>query len=189
MTNQNTSNILEVIFIGILIAWFIKKIFYTSRRSRVDIRKEWNETPTPAIKTTSVNKSTYTLKSESRPLTEMSEPTSRLLTYEDERRAAWARQRLWMRYQDKAGNVTERAVEIYQPEKDEVLFTWCCLKREPRTFARRNILSWQLLPERFEYDPIVASYWDEEAGMDLSEKMPWRRWLSNQPDHIGRKYS
>lgn len=35
---------------------------------------------------------------------------------------------------------------------------------------------------------LVARYWDEEAGLDLSEKMPWRRWLSMQPDHIAERY-
>jgi hypothetical protein len=181
---------LEAVIIAIVILWAIKQIIFDPRRKPVDIRKEWNETPTPTPKAAkpSPTRSTYELKAESRPLVEMPEATSRLLTYEDERRAAWARQRLWIRYQDKGGNVTERTVEIYQPEKDEVLFTWCCLKREPRTFARRNILSWRLLPERFEYDSTVARYWDEEAGMDLSEKMPWRRWLDTQPPHIAKRY-
>lgn len=182
---------LESVFIGILILWVIKQIYHRSQRKPVDIRKEWHETPTPTPKNSpsKPTRSTYELKAESRPLLDMPEATSRLLTYEDERRAAWARQRLWIRYQNKAGHVTERTVEIYQPEKDEVLFTWCCLKREPRTFARRNILSWRLLPERFEYDSTVARYWDEEAGMDISEKMPWRRWLQQQPDDINRRYS
>ena len=181
---------IEAVIISILILWVITRIYYRSQRKPVDIRKEWNETPDPAPRAASAQKQkkTYALKAEPRALIDMPEATTRLLTYEDERRAAWARQRLWMQYKDKSGHTTERIVHIYQPEKDEVLFTWCCLKQEPRTFARRNILSWRLLPERFDYDPIVARYWDEEAGLDLSEKMPWRRWLDMQPGHIANRY-
>jgi hypothetical protein len=121
-------------------------------------------------------------------LLDMPLPTSRLFTYRDECRAATARQRLWMRYEDRTGQVTERIVEIYHPEDDEVVFTWCCLKREPRTFARRNIQSWRLLQEQFLFDPIVARYWDEEGTRDLSEKLPWRRWLSMQAPEIAERY-
>lgn len=119
----------------------------------------------------------------------MPAPTSRLFTYQDERRAAQSRQRLWIRYQDRGGNITERTVELYQPEDDEYIFTWCCLKREPRTFARRSIQSWQLLPEQFAFDPIVNQYWEEEGTRDLSEKLPWRRWLDDQPDDIADRYA
>lgn len=119
----------------------------------------------------------------------MEEPTSRLLTYKDERHAFKARQPLWIRYQDKAGAITERVVEIYNPEDDEVLFTWCRMKQEPRTFARRNIQSWRLLPERFEYDPIVARFWKEEGTLGAGEGIPWRRWLRDQPDEIVSRYS
>jgi hypothetical protein len=119
----------------------------------------------------------------------MPECTDRLFTYKDERLAAKARQRLWIRYQDRAGHITERIVEIYHPENDAVVFAWCCLKREPRTFARNNIQSWKLLPERFEFDPIVDQYWEEEGMLDMSEKIPWRRWLESQPNHIVQRYS
>ncbi|HSL03725.1 MAG TPA: WYL domain-containing protein [Nitrospiraceae bacterium] len=131
----------------------------------------------------------YILKSGTLPaLIEMPNLTDRLFTYKDERQAANARQRLWMRYQDRSGHVTERTVEIYHPENDEVVFAWCCLARAPRTFARRSIQSWQLLPERFEFDPVVAQYWEEEGTRDMSEKLPWRRWLSDQPSHISQRY-
>lgn len=131
----------------------------------------------------------YLLKARPAPeLAVMPESTSRFFTYQDERHAAAARQRLWMRYEDREGHVTERTVEIYHPENDEVIFAWCRLKREPRTFARRSIQRWQLLPERFEFDPVVDQYWDEEGTRDMSEKLPWRRWLSMQPDHIAKRY-
>jgi hypothetical protein len=121
-------------------------------------------------------------------LIEMPEATSRLFTYEDERRAAQACQRLWMRYEDRQGNITERTVEIYQPEDDEVIFAWCGLAHAPRTFARRSIQSWRLLPDRFVFDPVINQYWEEEGVRDLSEKIPWRRWLEDQPDEIARRY-
>lgn len=189
MTNQNTSNILEVIFIGILIAWLIKKIFHASPRTRIDIRKEWNETATPATKTTSAKKSIYTLKAETQTMIDMPEPTTRLFTYRDERKAFKAQQRLWMRYRDKTGHVSERTVEIYHPEDDAVVFAWCCLKKEPRTFARSSIQSWRLIPERYDFDPIVAQYWDEEGTEDVSVKLPWRRWLQQQPNNIANRYT
>jgi predicted DNA-binding transcriptional regulator YafY len=138
----------------------------------------------------SLAKRPYVLKAGPAPdLIAMPEATSRLFTYQDERHAAKARQRLWICYEDRSGTVTERAVEIYQPEDDEYIFSWCCSKLEPRTFARRSIQRWRLLPERFEFDPIVNQYWEEEGTRDMSEKMPWRRWLAAQPDHIAHRYS
>lgn len=179
--------------ISLLVIYVLYRFLRSStKNSPVDIRKEWHATPTPSQKpppSGHKQKSTYTLKAEPRALVEMPEPTTRLFTFEEESRAAWARQRLWIHYKDKGGNVTERKVEIYQPEKDEVLYTWCCLKQEPRTFARRNILQWRLLPERFDYDPVVAQYWDEEGTLDQSEKLPWRRWLQQQPAHIASRYN
>lgn len=133
-------------------------------------------------------KKTYELNAAPRTLIEMPDATTRLFTYEDESRAAWARQRLWIRYEDRAGNTTERKVEIYHPEDDEYIFAWCCSKLEPRTFARRSLHSWRLLPERFEFDPIVEQYWREEGTRDQSEKLPWRRWLDTQPDAVAEHY-
>lgn len=130
----------------------------------------------------------YTLKSEPAELVQMDEPTDRLFTYQDERKAYKSRQALWIRYQDKAGNITERVVEIYHPENDEVLFTWCRLKQEPRTFARRNILNWQLLPDRFTLDPVVARFWKEEGTLGFGEGIPWRRWLQDQPNDVVDRY-
>ena len=118
----------------------------------------------------------------------MPEATTRLFTYEDERNAAESRQRLWMRYEDRQGHVTERTVEIYQPEDDEVIFAWCCLARAPRTFARRSIQSWRLMPDSFVFDPVIDQYWEEEGTRDMGERMPWRRWLEDQPEHIAGRY-
>ena len=118
----------------------------------------------------------------------MPEPTSRLLTYQDERNAALAHQRLWIQYEDRAGNTSERKIEIYHPEDDEYVFAWCCSKLEPRTFARRSIRNWRLLPEQFEFDPIVEQYWREEGTRDMSEKLPWSRWIENQPAAIAERY-
>lgn len=123
-----------------------------------------------------------------RDLVVMPDATTRLLTYQDERSAAMARQRLWIQYEDRAGNTTERHIEIYHPEDDEYVFAWCCSKMEPRTFARRSIRSWRLLPEQFEFDPIVEQYWREEGTRDMSEKLPWRRWIENQPKAIAERY-
>ena len=150
--------------------------------------KETRESSANLEPHTSVRKP-FVLKSGPVPdLISMPETTGRLFTYRDERQAAKARQRLWMRYQDRSGHVTERKVEIYHPESDEVVFAWCCLARAPRTFARRSIQSWQLLPERFEFDAVVDQYWEEEGTRDMSEKLPWRRWLSDQPSHISQRY-
>ena len=115
------------------------------------------------------------LKVEPAELDNMPEPHSRLLTSDDEHNAFKAGQPIWIRYEDKSGTVTERVVEIYRPGNDEVIYTWCRRKQDPRTFARRNIRNWRLLPERFDFDPIVARYWDEGGTRDRSEKNPWRR--------------
>lgn len=111
-----------------------------------------------------------------------------LFTSEDEHHAFRTGRPVWIRYADKAGHVTERVVEIYRPGEDEVIFTWCRRKRAPRTFVRRNIHNWRLLPERFDFDPVVAQYWDEEGTRDRSEKSPWRRWLRRQAKDIADRY-
>jgi predicted DNA-binding transcriptional regulator YafY len=117
------------------------------------------------------------------------EPHRRPLTADDERHAFRTGQPLWIRYEDKAGIVTERVIEIYRPGEDEVIYTWCRKKRAPRTFVRRNIRQWRLLPERFDFDPIVAKYWDEEGIRERLEKNPWRRWLLRQPKEIADRYT
>jgi hypothetical protein len=116
------------------------------------------------------------------------DPDCGLFTSEDEHQAFRAGQPVWIRYEDTAGNVTERVVEIYRPGDEEVIFTWCRRKRAPRTFVRRNIHQWRLLPERFDFDPIVAKYWDEEGIRERLEKNPWRRWLRRQPKEIANRY-
>lgn len=141
--------------------------------------------PTPG-RPSSTRKS-YVLKDEAPGLVPMPEPTDRLFTYQDERRAYKARQRLWLQYKDKTGHVTERTVEIYHPQNDEMLFTWCCLKKEPRTFYRRNIQRWRLLPEHFDFDPVVARYWKEEGTLDQQDRIPWHRWLTKHDDQSARR--
>ena len=84
--------------------------------------------------------------------------------------------------------VTERVVEIYRPGDGEVIYTWCRRKQAPRTFIRGNIRRWRLLPERFDFDPNVAQYWDEERSRERVEKNPWRRWLKRQPKEIANQY-
>lgn len=143
-------------------------------------------TPSPS------NRKPYILKTAPSPpsaaLVTMPEASTRLLTYRDELLAAQARQRMWLRYEDRAGNTTERTIEIYHPEDDEYVFAWCCSKLEPRTFARRSIRSWRLLPERFEFDPIIEQYWREEGTRDQSEKLPWKRWINKLPGDVASRY-
>ena len=91
-------------------------------------------------------------------LINMPDIESGLFTAEDEHQAYTAGQLVWIRYEDKSGMVTERVVEIYRPGDKEVIYTWCRRKQAPRTFVRRNIRNWRLLPERFDFDPIVAKY-------------------------------
>lgn len=170
----------SVFFLIALIAWLVWNIARRSQRNRQS---------RPAQAESRKTRTTYTLKSEQGNLIRMDEPTSRLFTYQDERKAFKARQPLWIRYQDKSGSITERIVEIYHPKNDEVLFTWCRMKQEPHTFARRNIQSWRLLPEQFQFDPIVAQYWEEEGTLDISEKLPWRRWLQQQPEKVANRYT
>ncbi|MGH9428843.1 MAG: TerB family tellurite resistance protein, partial [Terriglobia bacterium] len=67
-----------------------------------------------------------------------------------EQKVSRARRRLWIRYKDANGFITQRQIEIHQPRNDEYIVAWCCLRKEPRTFKRSNILAWQVLNERFE---------------------------------------
>jgi hypothetical protein len=80
------------------------------------------------------------------------EPHSSLVTSEDELNAF--KEPIWIRYEDKSGTATERVVEIYRPRDDGYLHV-VSSKAAPRTFVRRNILSWRLLEERFDFDPVV----------------------------------
>lgn len=129
------------------------------------------------------------LSMEPAELVDLPETHSRLFTAADERRAFEAGQPIWIRYEDSSGLVTERVVEIYRPGHDEVIYTWCRRKRASRTFARRKIRDWRVLTERFDFDSIVAKYWDEEGTRDRSEKRPWRRWLQRQSKEIADRYT
>ena len=120
------------------------------------------------------------LKRDSSDFIQMPEPTTRPFTSRDERRAFRARQTLWIRYEDSLGNVGDSIVEVYHPGDRDVIFTWCRLVLEPRTFARRRIQSWRLLNEQYTFDPVTAQYWDEEGAFDGSRRVPWTWWLRKQ---------
>lgn len=164
----------------ILMGWSIWIAFRRSSGNR-KANERPHHTDGPSVQVTS-------LKVDPTELDNMPGPHSRLLTPDDERQAFRAGQPIWIRYEDSSGTVTERVVEIYRPGEDEVIYTWCRRKRAPRTFARRNIRNWQILPERFDFDPIVAQYWDEEWIRERLEKNPWRRWLQRQPKEIADRY-
>ena len=79
-------------------------------------------------------------------------------------------------------------LELKHPKDDEYVFAWCCSKLEPRTFARRSIRSWRLLPQRFEFYPVIERYWREEGTREMSERLPWRRWIEHQSEAIAERY-
>lgn len=179
-----------LIIVGLALAYALWPFFrgivrgFTSSTA-VDIRKEWNATPDPPPRTvtsppTGPTKRAYVLKADQADTTATTTPTTRLFTYADERAAFAAHQPVWIRYEDANGNITERVVEIYHPQDDEYLFTWCRLKREPRTFSRHNIRRWQLLAETFQPDPLVAQYWAEEGTRAMGDKIPWHRWIEHR---------
>src|SRR5262249_7646303 len=95
---------------------------------------------------------------------------------------------VWIQYEDRSGNITERKIEIYHPEDDNFVFAWCCSRQEPRTFSRDNILAWRLLPEHFEYDPIVERYWREEGTREQNDKIPWARWIDSLRPDLASRY-
>ncbi|MGC4097066.1 MAG: hypothetical protein QM706_08120 [Nitrospira sp.] len=120
------------------------------------------------------------LKSDSSDCVYMAEPTTGPFTYQDERRAFQAGQSLWIQYKNTLGNVNESIVDVYCPGDRNVIFTWCRLMREPRTFARHNIQRWRLLSERYVVDPVIEKYWDEEGILDGSKRVLWTWWLREQ---------
>jgi len=121
-------------------------------------------------------------------LDNLPETHTRMFTADDEHQAFKVGQPIWIQYEDTAGRVTERVIEIYRPGDGEVIYTWCRRKRTPRTFVRSNIRKWRLLPERFDFDRNVAKYWDEERIRERFAKNPWRRWLERQPKEIANQY-
>lgn len=150
--------------------------------SQDDRRSTGGSQPSPPVP----SRKTYVLKS---PAPTPMEKTSKGdFSYEDEYRAATARQRVWIQYEDRGGNITERKIEIYHPEDDDYVFAWCCSRQEPRTFSRWKILAWRLLPEHFEFDPIVERYWREEGTRGQDEKVPWRRWITGLGSEVAVKY-
>ncbi|MGC4097409.1 MAG: hypothetical protein QM706_09865 [Nitrospira sp.] len=173
---------MDLLILGllILIGWSVWVVFRRSSHSL----KLANGSP----HTVSLSRDTST------PTVEASDPMKTqhhdcgLFTAEDEQHAFKAGQPVWIRYEDKSGTITERVVEIYRPGDGEVIYTWCRTKRAPRTFVRRNIRKWRMLAERFDFDPVVAKYWDEEGIRERLEKNPWRRWLRRQPKEIAARY-
>lgn len=169
-----------ILFLIVLIGWSAWIAFRRSSRNR--------KVTTGSHHTVSPSRETPTPKVEPAVPIKIPDPDCGLFTSEDEHKAFKAGQPVWIRYEDKSGTITERVVEIYRPGDNEVIFTWCRRKQAPRTFVRRNIRNWRLLTERFDFDPIVARYWDEEGTRDRSEKSPWRRWLRRQPKDIADRY-
>lgn len=151
---------------------------YTNHRSQGNASP-----PSPS----SPSRKTYVLKAPA--LTPMEKTSKGDFSYEDEYRAATARQRVWIQYEDKSGNLTDRKIEIYHPEDDDYVFAWCCSRQEPRTFSRWKIKSWRLLPEHFEHDPIVERYWREEGTRELQDRLPWRRWIANLGSDVAARYN
>lgn len=174
---------MDILFLCLmlLMGWFAWTVL---RRSSRNLKVKGSPYPPD-----SVSKSGADLQGDPAEHVSVPEPHSSLFTSEDELNAFKAGQPIWIRYEDTSGTITERVVEIYRPRDDEVIYTWCRRKQAPRTFVRRNIRSWRLLEERFDFDPVVARYWDEEGTRDRSEKSPWRRWLRRQPKEITDRYS
>ena len=174
---------MDLLILGflILIGWSVWVVFPRSSRNR--------KVANGSLPTVSSSRDTSTPTVEASEPIKTQHPDCGLFTTEDEQTAFKAGQPVWIRYEDKSGTVTERVVEIYRPGQHDVIFTWCRTKRAPRTFVRRNIRNWRMLPERFDFDPIVAKYWDEEGIRERLEKNPWRRWLRRQPKEIADRYT
>lgn len=169
-----------ILCLFIVIGWAVWIALRRSSRKRQVVTRSHH--------TVTASSEPATPRGESSILINMPDMESGRFTAEDEHQAYTAGQLVWIRYEDKSGMVTERVVEIYRPGDGEVIYTWCRRKQAPRTFVRRNIRNWRLLPERFDFDQIVAKYWDEEGIRERLEKNPWRRWLRRQPKEIADRY-
>jgi hypothetical protein len=175
-----------IVLFALLVAYLARPFFKGIWRGYNQDKRDTNEEglrPSPSAP----SRKTYTLKAS--PRTAMEKGSEKDFSYEDEYRAATARQRVWIEYEDKSGNVTERNIEIYHPEDDEYVFAWCCSRQEPRTFSRWNIRSWRLLPEHFEQDPIVERYWREEGTRAQQDRVPWRRWIAGLGSEVAARYN
>lgn len=95
--------------------------------------------------------------------------------------------RIWIKYQDAEGRVTDRAIDIYESD-DNYVFAWCHLRKEPRTFKTENILQWKVLNERFQRDSTVHRYINEQLlPKNWSGKIPWEQWqqtISTRPRSV-----
>jgi len=87
------------------------------------------------------------------------------------------KKRIWIKYQDAEGRISQRRIEIYHYDDCNYIFAWCCLRNEPRTFKTNNILQWKVLNERFEANPTVERYIREQLQpKDWSNKIAWGEW-------------
>lgn len=91
-------------------------------------------------------------------------------------RVATEKRRIWIKYQDAEGRISERKIEIYQWDND-YLFAWCCLRNEPRTFRIDHIVQCEVLSEQFQAHPTIERYIREQLlPKNWSVKVPWAEW-------------
>lgn len=107
--------------------------------------------------------------------TETAPAPHRELTFDVERHAAQAHQRIWISYEDSYGDDSERKIEIYNPQDDDYIFAWCCLRKGPRTFRRDRIKRWKILDEQFDFNPLLERWFKEEYPRGDSA-VPWPRY-------------
>lgn len=87
------------------------------------------------------------------------------------------KRKLWIKYKDSDGRISERNIEVYDCSDNLYLFAWCCLRNEPRTFRIDHILECKLLNERFQQNITAEKYIREQLlSKNWSSKVPWDEW-------------
>lgn len=119
-------------------------------------------------------------------LTAQTASTSQYFSYENELFAAENQRVVRIAYKDKSGNVTKRDVEVYHPRDDSYMYGYCRLRKEPRTFLIDNILRWEMLPEKFVFNPLVKEWFETEGKKMGAEREDWEAWVIQQRRHGSR---
>ncbi len=102
------------------------------------------------------------------------------ISYADKLLAAQQQRVIRLSYEDRAGNVTQRDIEVYRPRDDGYVYAYCRLRQEPRTFLVENILRWDILKDRFIYNPLVDEWFETEGKKFGLERDDWLAWVAHK---------
>lgn len=90
------------------------------------------------------------------------------------------KKRVWIKYEDYNGNVTERKIDIYFSKYGD-FHCWDYLRNEPRSFKIDRVREWKILDETFERNPMVEQYLKAKQDRDNKiSNLSYSEWIQNK---------